>query len=125
MKLALDCTQRLNVHAVLGAQRGSVDDVRAIWKLQDKIDLTAEEKKKINYRTLSVNGMQQVLWDLIEAPLKEYELTADEFGRINRAIQEFPGASGSDRRWLEPLLAQLEMIEKAREKKKHSANAAD
>lgn len=124
MKLALDYTQRLNVHAVLGAQRGSVDDVRAIWKLQDRIELTAEEKKKINYRVISVNNMQQVLWDLIEAPLKEYELTADEFGRISRAIKEFPGASGNDRRWLEPLLAQLDIIEKAREKKQ-TAHAAD
>jgi hypothetical protein len=37
MKLTLDHTQRLNLHALLGAQRADVGSIRAIWALQDKI----------------------------------------------------------------------------------------
>jgi hypothetical protein len=31
MKLTLDHTQRLNLHALLGAQRADVGSIRAIW----------------------------------------------------------------------------------------------
>jgi hypothetical protein len=34
MKLTLDHTQRLNLHALLGAQRADVGSIRAIWALQ-------------------------------------------------------------------------------------------
>ena len=47
MKLTLDYTQRLNLHALLGAQRADVGSIRAIWKIQDKIALVAEEEKAI------------------------------------------------------------------------------
>jgi hypothetical protein len=45
MKLTLDHTQRLNLHALLGAQRADVGSIRAIWAMamQDKITLTADE----------------------------------------------------------------------------------
>lgn len=126
MKLLLDHTQRLNVHAVLGAQRGSVDEIRAIWKLQDRIDLSAKEREAINYRSVPVNGMQQTFWDITNDPPKEFELTTDEFARINAAVKSFGMASGNDRRWLEPLLSQLELIEKNIEKKKtKQSDAAD
>ena len=50
MTLTLDHTQRLNLHALMGAQRASVDEVRLWWRLQDMIDLTPEERTQINYR---------------------------------------------------------------------------
>lgn len=34
MKLTLDHTQRLNLHALLGAQRADVGSVRAIWAVR-------------------------------------------------------------------------------------------
>ncbi|MCX6628384.1 MAG: hypothetical protein NTW28_12230 [Candidatus Solibacter sp.] len=37
MKLTMDHTQRLNLHALLGAQRADVGSIRAIWAVQDKI----------------------------------------------------------------------------------------
>lgn len=43
MKLTLDHTQRLNLHALLGAQRADVGSIRAIWSIQDRIALEAEE----------------------------------------------------------------------------------
>ena len=37
MKMTLDHTQRLNLHALLGAQRADVGSIRAIWAVQDKL----------------------------------------------------------------------------------------
>ncbi len=42
MKLALNHTQRLNMHALLGAQRADVGSIRAIWAVQDKLALDAD-----------------------------------------------------------------------------------
>ena len=48
MLLKLNHTQRLNPHALLGAQRADVAGVRAIWAIQDKLGLTPDEEKRIN-----------------------------------------------------------------------------
>lgn len=40
MKIQLDHIQRLNLHALLGAQRGDVATIRALLALQDKLALT-------------------------------------------------------------------------------------
>ena len=45
MKLTLDHTQRLNLHALLGAQRADVGSIRAIWEILDKIALHAKEER--------------------------------------------------------------------------------
>ncbi len=50
MKLTLDHTQRLNLHALLGAQRADVGSVRAIWSIQDRIALDADEEKAVELR---------------------------------------------------------------------------
>ena len=47
MKLTLDHTQRLNLHALLGAQRADVGSIRAIWAIQDKLALDADEEKVV------------------------------------------------------------------------------
>ena len=47
MKLTLDHTQRLNLHALLGAQRADVGSIRAIWAVQDKLALDADEEKAL------------------------------------------------------------------------------
>jgi hypothetical protein len=109
--LTLDYTQRLNLHALIGAQRGSVDDVRLYWKLQDKIELSDEEREKINFRVIDVNGQQQAAWDLVPNAPVEYEFTAEELSRLSRVIKEWQaGFVAADRRWLEPLLAQLDHV---------------
>ena len=41
MKVTLDHTQRLNLHALLGAQRADVGSIRAIWAIQDRLALDA------------------------------------------------------------------------------------
>ena len=111
MKLSLDYTQRLNLHALMGAQRVSVDDLRMFWRLQDMIQLTNEEKNTINYRTVQQNGMVQVQWDAIsDLPVREYEFQPDEFQRLGKMVREWqPGfLIGVDRQWMEPLMAQLD-----------------
>jgi hypothetical protein len=117
MKLSLDYTQRLNLHALMGAQRASVDDLRMLWKLQDRIDLSTREKTAINYRVQLVNGMQQVQWDVTKSlPIEEYEFNEQESARLTKILKEWqPGfLIGADRQWLEPLLAQIDGLPEGR-----------
>src|SRR5215831_19399510 len=111
MKLSLDHTQRLNLHALMGAQRASVDEVRMWWKLQDRIDLSDEERKQINYRIETLGGMQQPTWDVNKTlEPREYEFTQDEHQKLEKIIKEWQNGffAAADRRWLEPLLVQLD-----------------
>lgn len=111
MKLTLDHTQRLNLHALMGAQRASLDDLRLLWKLQDRLELSEQEKQKINYRVQPVNGTQQVTWDMEKKlPPKDFEFTESEFARLSRMLKEWqPGfLIAADRQWLEPLLEQFD-----------------
>lgn len=114
MKLALDYTQRLNLHALLGAQRAALDDIRTYWRLQDLIELSADEKAAINYHTATQsNGQSLVQWDAEKAkatPVREIELQEAEFQKIVKVVKEWqPGfLIAADRVWIEPLLAQLE-----------------
>ena len=50
MKLTLDHTQRLNLHALLGAQRADVGAIRAIWAVQDKLALDYDEENTIELK---------------------------------------------------------------------------
>lgn len=45
MKLTLDHTQRLNLHALLGVQRADVGSIRAIWSIQDRIALRRRRRE--------------------------------------------------------------------------------
>ena len=106
MKLTLDHTQRLNLHALLGAQRADVGSIRAIWAVQDKIALDAEEETAIDLKREMVNGQERTVWNpALLIPPKELELTDTETARIKIAIEAWGGyAATADRRWLEPLI---------------------
>jgi hypothetical protein len=113
MKLNLDYSQRLNLHALMGAQRASLDDLRMLWKLQDRIALSDQEKAAIRYRVEQTGGGQQVMWDVDvtkSLPLGEYEFNEQESARLLKMLKEWqPGYQiGADRGWLEPLLLQVE-----------------
>ena len=114
MQLSLDHTQRLNLHALMGAQRANVDELRVWWRLQDRIELTEEEKVAIEFRTKKVetaNGpIEQPVWRIDKAiQVRTFDFADDEFRRLERLIKEWqPGfLTTSDRGWLEPLLAQF------------------
>lgn len=109
MKLTLDHTQRLNLHALLGAQRADVGSIRAIWAVQDRIALDADEEKALELKREMVSGQERVVWNpALSIPARELELVEAEVCRIKAALATWDSyAAGGDRRWLEPVLDAL------------------
>ena len=109
MKLTLDHTQRLNLHALLGAQRADVGSIRAIWALQDKFALDAAEEKVIELKREFVNGQERTVWNpALSIPTKDFEFTDAEIARIRAALENWAAYSAcADRQWLEPLVNAL------------------
>ncbi|MBI4910996.1 MAG: hypothetical protein HY820_45720 [Acidobacteria bacterium] len=109
MKLTLDHTQRLNLHALLGAQRADVGSIRAIWSIQDRIALDADEEKAVEVKREIVASQERVLWNPARSlPAKEFEFTDPEIARIKTAIQTWDSYGvNADRRWLQPLIDAL------------------
>ena len=88
MKLTLDHTQRLNLHALLGAQRADVGSIRAIWAAQDKIALDADEEKGLDLKRERVAGQERVVWNpALSVPVRDFEFTDSEVARIKSVIE--------------------------------------
>ena len=106
MKLKLDHTQRLHLHALLGAQRADVGSIRAIWAVQDRIAIDADDEKAVELKREMVAGQERVVWNpMLCISAKEFEFTDPEVARIKSALQTWDGyGATADRRWLEPLL---------------------
>jgi len=109
MKLMLDHTQRLNLHALLGAQRADVGSIRAIWSIQDRIALGADEEKAVELKREIVAGQERVVWNpALSLPPKEFEFTDTEVVRIKAAIQTWEAYMvAADRLWLQPIVESL------------------
>ena len=109
MKLTLDHTQRLNLHALLGAQRADVGSIRAIWAVQDRIALDADEEKAVELKREMVAGQDRVVWNpALAIPAKEFEFSDPEVARIKVAFQTWDSYGvAADRRWLQPILTAL------------------
>ena len=109
MKVTLDHTQRLNLHALLGAQRADVGSIRAIWAIQDRIALDADEEKAVELKREMVAGLERAVWNpALSIPAKEFEFTDPEVARLKAAIQMWDSfGAAADRRWLEPLVAAI------------------
>src|SRR5262245_18634615 len=109
MKLTLNHTQQLNLHALLGAQRADAGSVRAIWAVQDKLALDAEEEAAVELKREIVSGQERVLWNPSRTiPEKHCEFTDIEVARIRTAIGAWDQyRAASDRQWLEPLIEAL------------------
>jgi len=109
MKLTLDHTQRLNLHALLGAQRADVGSIRAIWAVQDKLTLDADEGHAIELKRELVNGQERTVWNpSLAIPPREFDLTDTEVARIRNGIETWDAyGAAADRRWLEPLIEAL------------------
>lgn len=83
MKLTLDHTQRLNLHALLGAQRADVGLIRMIWAIQDKIALDAYEEKSIELKREIAGGHERAVWNAnLSLPVKDFEFSDQETARI-------------------------------------------
>jgi len=113
MKLTLDHTQRLNLHALLGAQRADVGSIRAIGAIQDTLALDANEEKAIQLKREFAGGQERVLWNpSLSISAKAFDFTEAETARFRAAVEAWSGywvAAG--RRWLEPLLHAITLPE--------------
>ena len=109
MKLILDHTQRLNLHALLGAQRADVGSIRAIWAVQDRLTLDADEEKGVELKREMVAGQERAVWNpALSIPAKEFEFTDPEVARLKAAVQMWDSyGAAADRPWLEPILVSL------------------
>ncbi len=116
MKLTLDHTQRLNLHALLGAQRADVGSIRAIWSVQDTIALAADEEKALELKRETAGGHERIVWNAdLSLPAKEFEFSDSQAARIRSALQAWESyAAGGDRRWLQPLVEAVFPIDLAR-----------
>src|ERR1035437_4721842 len=55
--------RRLNLNGPLGAQRADVGAIRAIWAVQDKLALDADEETTIELKREIVNGTERTVWN--------------------------------------------------------------
>ena len=106
MKLTLDHTQRLNLHALLGAQRADVGTIRAIWAIQDEIALDADEQTAVEMKREMIAGQERLSWNpALSIPAKHFEFSDLEIARIRTVLQTWESYSASaDRLWLQPLV---------------------
>jgi hypothetical protein len=109
MKLTLDHTQRLNLHALLGAQRADVGSIRAIWSVQDRIALDADEEKAVEVKREMAAGQERLVWNpALSLAAKNFEFSDPEVARIKAAIETWDSyGANADRRWLQPLVETL------------------
>jgi hypothetical protein len=109
MRLMLDHTQRLNLHALLGAQRADVGSIRAIWAIQDRLALSADEEKAIDLKRETVAGQERLVWNpALSIAAQDFEFSDPEVARIKGALQNWDSYGANvDRCWLEPLVERL------------------
>jgi len=109
MKIQPDHMQRLNLHALLGAQRTDVGSIRAIWAIQDRIALDAREEKALDLKRENVGGQERAVWNpSLSIPPREFDFTAADLARIKIALQTWDSYGAiADRHWLEPLIEAL------------------
>jgi len=109
MKLLLDHTQRLNLHALLGAQRADVGSIRAIWSIQDRLALDADEEKAVELKRELVGAQERVVWNpALFIPARDFEFSDPEVARIRAALQTWDSYGvAADRHWLQPIVDEM------------------
>lgn len=109
MILSLDHQQRLNLIVLLGMQECNVGETRAVWRLQDLLNLDDAEKLELGLSFQTVNGNELYQWDRTKTiPIRDYELPETDIARLQRALLACPRiVPGQARAWLEPLLSQM------------------
>lgn len=97
------------MHALLGAQRADVGSIRAIWAVQDKLALDADEERAIELKRELVSGTERTVWNpALSNPPIDFEFSDVEAARIKAAMQTWDSyTANTDRRWLQPLVEAL------------------
>ena len=111
MTLILDHQQRLNLIALMGAQKGSLAEIRQLWRMQDRLELNEDEKRTINLRVIAQNGGEVTTWDRDKKlDSAGFDFTEAELGRVRKLIEEWPLFTGVDRPWIESLVDQIDSL---------------
>jgi hypothetical protein len=86
--------------------RADVGSIRAIWAIQDKLALDAEEEKAIELKRELVGGQERMIWNpSTSIAAQKCEFDDAEITRIRVAIQGWENYGVSqDRKWLAPLI---------------------
>ena len=102
MQLTLDHTQRLNLHALLGAQRADVGSFARSGQSRIASLLDADEEEAVELKREMVGGQEVVVWNrALSIPARDFEFTDPEVARIKAALQTWDGyGATADRRWL-------------------------
>jgi len=91
MKIHLDHVQRLNLHDLLGAQRGDVATIRALSARQDKLALSPEKEQVTELKRDFIGGQERVIWNPASSiPTKELDLADAELTRSTRCWRAGP-----------------------------------
>lgn len=98
--------------------------IRAIWAVQDKLTLNADEEKVIELVRELVSGQERTVWNQsLSIPVRDFEFADAEAGRIKAAIETWDlYSAAADRRWLEPLVEALFSTEMTSCCKRSTAN---
>jgi len=90
-KIKLDIFERLGVSAIFNEiySAGGLDliGLRVVQKIIDKIMLSEEERKAMDYKQVEENGKQVVKWNPTKVKEKEVEFSEDEVKMIEESIK--------------------------------------
>ena len=83
--------------------------IRAIWSIQDRIALDADEETAVEVKREMIAGQERVVWNpALSIPAKKFEFSDPEVARIRAAIQTWDSYGvNADRRWLQPVIEAL------------------
>lgn len=109
MILNLDQSQRLHLISALdGLENVGRREGFAVCRLQEKLELTDQEREAIGWKKVTVDGGREVsLWSNNGSSPREYDLPEDDIKRLCNAIDKYPVILGRDKGWWVPLTAQL------------------
>lgn len=109
MILHLDHSQRLHLISALdGVENIGRREGFAVCRLQEKLELTDQEREAIGWRKVTVDGGREVaLWNSNGSSPHEYDLSEDDIKRLCNAIDKYPVVLARDKNWWLPLTAQL------------------
>lgn len=103
--LELTATQRINIVALINQSQGGPAELRKMWRVLDRVELSEDEQKEVGLR---FDG-PTMLWDGQKAAkVSQVELEDADFNTLRGLVSNWQGFRAGDRSWLKPLLEQLD-----------------
>lgn len=131
MILSLDHNQRLNLVSMLDMLESvGRREAWAVCALQEKLELTDEERKAIGWQKTQANdGREFIIWNRLSTiEVRDFDLSEDDVRRICHAIDKYPVVLARDKHWWVPLTTQLpesdgDKLEKTGRNRKEGENS--